>query len=132
LAAKLDTTRQEIVADQIGRHGQLQEWTEDRDDPKNKHRHLSHLWAHHPGSEITPKQPELFAAAKQSLLHRGDEASGWSMGWKVNFWARLLDGDHANLILKNLLKPRTIQLAQTKLKPPSHEIPRCHTTRIDL
>ena len=105
LAAKLDTARQEIVPNQIGKHGQLQEWTEDRDNPKNKHRHVSHLWAVHPGSEITPKQPELFAAAKQSLLHRGDEATGWSMGWKVNFWARFLDGDHANLILKNLLKP---------------------------
>jgi alpha-L-fucosidase 2 len=105
LADKLDMTRQEIVPNQIGKHGQLQEWTEDRDDPNNKHRHVSHLWAVHPGSEITPKQPELFAAAKQSLLHRGDEATGWSMGWKVNFWARFLDGDHANLILKNLLKP---------------------------
>lgn len=105
LAAKLDTTRQQIVPNQIGRHGQLQEWTEDRDDPNNEHRHVSHLWAVHPGSEITPKQPELFAAAKQSLLHRGDEATGWSMGWKVNFWARFRDGDHANLILKNLLKP---------------------------
>jgi len=107
LAAKLETTRQQIVPNQIGRHGQLQEWTEDRDDPNNEHRHVSHLWAVHPGSEITPKQPELFAAAKQSLLHRGDEATGWSMGWKVNFWARFLDGDHANLILKNLLKPVT-------------------------
>jgi alpha-L-fucosidase 2 len=104
-AAKLDTTRREIVPNQIGKHGQLQEWTEDRDDPNNKHRHVSHLWAVHPGSEITPRTPELFAAAKQSLLHRGDEATGWSMGWKVNFWARFLDGDHANLILKNLLKP---------------------------
>jgi alpha-L-fucosidase 2 len=105
LAAKLDTSHQEIIPNQIGRHGQLQEWTEDRDDPNNKHRHVSHLWAVHPGSEITPKQPELFAAAKQSLLHRGNEATGWSMGWKINFWARFLDGDHANLIMKNLLKP---------------------------
>jgi len=105
LTAKLDAARKEIVPNQIGKHGQLQEWTEDRDDPKNKHRHVSHLWAVHPGSEITPKQPELFAAAKQTLLHRGDEATGWSMGWKVNFWARFLDGDHAHLILKNLLKP---------------------------
>jgi alpha-L-fucosidase 2 len=105
LTTKLDAARKEIVPNQIGKHGQLQEWTEDRDDPKNKHRHVSHLWAVHPGSEITPKQPELFAAAKQTLLHRGDEATGWSMGWKVNFWARFLDGDHAHLILKNLLKP---------------------------
>ncbi len=104
-AAKLDAMGKEIVPDQIGRHGQLQEWVEDRDDPNNKHRHVSHLWAVYPGSGITPAQPELFAAAKQSLLHRGDEATGWSMGWKVNLWARFLDGDHAALILKNLFKP---------------------------
>ena len=103
-AAKLDAMRKEIVPNQIGRHGQLQEWTEDRDDPKNTHRHVSHLWAVFPGSEITPGQPEWFAAARQSLLHRGDEATGWSMGWKIALWARFQDGDHATLILKNLLK----------------------------
>jgi alpha-L-fucosidase 2 len=105
LAAKLDSLRREILPNRIGRNGQLQEWTEDRDDPKNKHRHLSHLWAVHPGVEITPRQPELFAAARQSLFDRGDEATGWSMGWKVNLWARFLDGDHALLILKNLVRP---------------------------
>ena len=105
LAAKLDAKRQQLVPHKIGKHGQLQEWTEDRDDPNNQHRHVSHLWAVYPGSQITHKQPEWFAAAKQSLLHRGDEATGWSMGWKINLWARFLDGDHANLILKNLLKP---------------------------
>ncbi|RPI23403.1 MAG: glycoside hydrolase family 95 protein [Acidobacteria bacterium] len=105
LAAQLDAVRKEIVPNQIGRHAQLQEWTEDLDDPKNTHRHLSHLWAVYPGSEITPRQPELFAAARQSLTYRGDEATGWSMGWKVNLWARFLDGDHAYTILKNLLKP---------------------------
>lgn len=105
LASKLDATRTQIVPNQIGRHGQLMEWTEDRDDPNNKHRHVSHLWAVYPGSEITPEQADLFKAARQSLIHRGDEATGWSMGWKVNLWARLLDGDHAHLILKNLLKP---------------------------
>jgi alpha-L-fucosidase 2 len=104
-AAKLDALRQEIAPDRIGRHGQLQEWLEDRDDPNNRHRHVSHLWAVYPGSEITPAQTNLFAAARQSLLYRGDEATGWSMGWKVNLWARFLDGDHANVILKNLLKP---------------------------
>ncbi|MBN8456973.1 MAG: glycoside hydrolase family 95 protein [Verrucomicrobia bacterium] len=104
-AAKLDELRPQIVPNQIGKHGQLMEWTEDRDDPNNKHRHVSHLWAVYPGSEITPEQPDLFKAARQSLLHRGDEATGWSMGWKVNLWARFLDGNHANLILKNLLKP---------------------------
>jgi alpha-L-fucosidase 2 len=104
-AEKLDATRKEIVPNQIGRHGQLQEWTEDRDDPNNKHRHVSHLWAAYPGSEINPATPDLFKAARQSLIHRGDEATGWSMGWKVNLWARFLDGDHAHIILKNLLKP---------------------------
>jgi len=105
LADKLTASRAEMVQDQIGRHGQLMEWTEDRDDPNNKHRHVSHLWAVYPGSEITPMQPDLFKAARQSLIYRGDEATGWSMGWKVNLWARFLDGNHANLILKNLLKP---------------------------
>ncbi|MEO7099415.1 MAG: glycoside hydrolase family 95 protein [Luteolibacter sp.] len=105
LAEKLDATRREIVPSQIGKHGQLQEWTEDRDDPNNKHRHVSHLWAVFPGNEITPGQPDLFSAARQSLIDRGDEATGWSMGWKINLWARFLDGNHANVILKNLLKP---------------------------
>ena len=107
-AEKLDTMRQEIVPLQIGKHHQLQEWTEDRDDPDNHHRHLSHLWAVYPGNQITPAQTNLFAAARQSLIYRGDEATGWSMGWKVNLWARFLDGDHANLILKNLLRPAAV------------------------
>jgi len=106
-AAQLDTLRQEIVPQQIGQYGQLQEWVEDKDDPKNHHRHVSHLWAVYPGSEITPAQPELFAAARQSLIYRGDEATGWSMGWKINLWARFLDGDHANLMLKLLLRSVT-------------------------
>jgi alpha-L-fucosidase 2 len=105
LAARLDAMRTEIVPNQIGRHGQLQEWTEDIDDPRNTHRHVSHLWAVFPGAEITPRQPELFRAARQSLIYRGDEATGWSMGWKVNLWARFLDGDHAMRILRNLIRP---------------------------
>jgi alpha-L-fucosidase 2 len=106
-AAQLDAMRKEIVLQQIGQYGQLQEWVEDKDDPKNHHRHVSHLWAVYPGSEITPAQPNLFAAARQSLIYRGDEATGWSMGWKINLWARFLDGDHANLMLKLLLRPVT-------------------------
>ena len=105
LADKLDGLRQEIAPNRIGKYGQLQEWVEDKDDPKNIHRHVSHLWAVYPGSEITPADKELFAAARQSLIYRGDAATGWSMGWKVNLWARFLDGDHAYLILKNLLRP---------------------------
>jgi alpha-L-fucosidase 2 len=104
-AAKLDAMRQEIAPNQVGQHGQLQEWVEDRDDPKNQHRHLSLLWGVYPSAEVTPAQPELFAAAQQSLNYRGDAATGWSMGWKVNLWARFLNGDHANVILKNLLRP---------------------------
>jgi alpha-L-fucosidase 2 len=105
LANQLDTLRQQIAPNRIGQYGQLQEWVEDKDDPKNTHRHVSHLWAVYPGSEITPRDKALFAAARQSLIYRGDAATGWSMGWKVNLWARFLDGDHAYVILKNLLKP---------------------------
>ena len=94
-----------IAPNQIGQYGQLQEWLEDKDDPKNKHRHVSHLWGLFPGNEISKEQtPDLFAAARQSLTFRGDEGTGWSMGWKVNFWARLKDGDHAYKILGNLLR----------------------------
>ena len=106
LRDQLTTMRKQIAPLQIGRHGQLQEWMEDVDDPNNQHRHVSHLWAVYPGSEITPYgTPELFRAARQSLIFRGDAATGWSMGWKLNLWARFLDGDHAYKILQNLLAP---------------------------
>ena len=105
LAAKLDAMRPRIAPNKIGQHGQLQEWMQDIDDPKNKHRHVSHLWAVFPGTDITWRQPDLFKAARQSLIHRGDAATGWSMGWKTNLWARFLDGDHAYVILNNLLQP---------------------------
>jgi alpha-L-fucosidase 2 len=89
---------------QIGRHAQLQEWLEDLDDPKNEHRHVSHLYGLYPGNQISPfTTPALFEAAKQSLLYRGDQATGWSIGWKVNLWARLLDGDHAYRIIQHML-----------------------------
>ncbi len=104
LRTQLSAMRAKIAPNQVGRHGQLQEWLKDRDDTKSQHRHVSHLWGLHPGNEITPATPEFFDAAKQSLLFRGDGGTGWSMGWKINFWARLLDGDHANLMLGNLLK----------------------------
>lgn len=105
LAAKLDETRGRIAPNLVGRHGQLQEWLEDKDDPKNQHRHVSHLWGVHPGADITWRDTNFFNAARQSLVYRGDAATGWSMGWKVNLWARFLDGDHAYVILSNLLKP---------------------------
>lgn len=103
---ELAGVRARIAPNRIGRLGQLQEWLEDVDDPENKHRHVSHLFGLHPGVEITPYgTPELFEAARRSLEFRGDGATGWSMGWKVNFWARFLDGDHAFKILEGLLAP---------------------------
>jgi len=103
--AKLIDMRARIAPNRIGRHGQLQEWLEDSDDPNNHHRHVSHMWGLHPGREITPRTPKLFAAARKSLEFRGDGGTGWSMGWKVNLWARLLDGDHAYRMLTNQLTP---------------------------
>ncbi|MFD0990025.1 glycoside hydrolase N-terminal domain-containing protein [Mariniflexile jejuense] len=89
---------------QIGKHGQLQEWLIDWDDPEDKHRHVSHLYGLFPSNQISPfKTPELFDAAKTSLNFRGDESTGWSMGWKVNLWARLLDGNHAYKLLQDQL-----------------------------
>jgi len=88
----------------IGQYSQLQEWLEDMDDPNNEHRHVSHLYGLYPGNQISPySTPELFEAARNSLNYRGDMATGWSIGWKVNLWARLLDGDHAYKIIKNML-----------------------------
>lgn len=89
---------------QIGKYSQLQEWLEDKDDPKSEHRHVSHLYGLYPGNQITPSiSPELFEAARNSLLYRGDMATGWSIGWKINLWARLLDGNHAYKIIRNML-----------------------------
>ena len=89
---------------QIGRYGQLQEWIIDADDPKDEHRHISHLYGLYPSNQISPyTHPELFTAAANTLNQRGDMATGWSLGWKTNFWARMLDGDHAFQIIKNML-----------------------------
>jgi len=91
---------------QIGKWGQLQEWMEDLDNPNDKHRHVSHLYGLFPSNQISPyRNPELFNAAKTTLIARGDASTGWSMGWKVNFWARLLDGDHAYKLITEQLKP---------------------------
>lgn len=103
LRHKLTDLRTRIAPNHVGKHGQLQEWLEDVDDPNNDHRHVSHLWGLHPGIEITPDTPEFFAAAKRSLEMRGDEGTGWSRAWKVNFWARLRDGDHAHKVLDGLM-----------------------------
>ena len=90
---------------QIGQYNQLQEWLEDLDSPIDKHRHTSHLYGLFPSNQISPyTDPFLFQAAKNSLLQRGDRATGWSIGWKINLWARLQDGNHAFLIINNMLK----------------------------
>ena len=89
---------------QTGRYGQLQEWIIDADDPKDEHRHISHLYGLYPSNQISPySHPDLFTAAANTLNQRGDMATGWSLGWKTNFWARMLDGDHAFRIIKNML-----------------------------
>lgn len=90
----------------IGRWGQLQEWAEDIDSKSNKHRHVSHLYALHPGNQISPtKTPQLAQAAAMTLKGRGDKGTGWSMAWKMNFYARLGDGDHSYKLLRNFVKP---------------------------
>jgi alpha-L-fucosidase 2 len=101
--------RAKIAPNQIGKHGQLQEWLEDKDDPKSTHRHVSHLWGLHPGAEIHPRTtPELAKACAVTLAQRGDGGTGWSKAWKINFWARLLDGDHAYKMLSEALKGNTL------------------------
>ena len=98
----LENALKKLYPYHIGQYGQLQEWFNDWDDPNDKHRHLSHLYGLFPGSQITlSTTPELAAAAKQSMIHRGDVSTGWSMAWKINWWARLQDGDHAYKILSD-------------------------------
>jgi len=108
-AAFVDTLKQmrsKLPPMHIGQHGQLQEWLEDIDDPNDKHRHISHLYGLFPASQISPyRTPDLYSAAKTSLVHRGDVSTGWSMGWKVNWWARLQDGNHAYTLIQNQLTP---------------------------
>jgi alpha-L-fucosidase 2 len=107
-----DTDQQALLAKslaklppmQIGRYGQLQEWLIDADDPRDQHRHISHLYGLYPSNQISPyRHPELFTACANTLNQRGDMATGWSLGWKTNFWARMLDGDHAFQIIRNML-----------------------------
>ena len=102
---KLQNMIKKLPAMRIGRYGQLQEWLSDSDDPKDEHRHISHLYGLFPSNQISPyTNPELFCAAANTLKQRGDMATGWSLGWKINFWARMLDGDHAFKIISNMLK----------------------------
>jgi alpha-L-fucosidase 2 len=90
---------------QVGKYGQLQEWLWDGDDPVDQHRHVSHLYGLYPSNQISPfTHPDLYTAAATTLTQRGDQATGWSLGWKTNLWARLLDGNHAYTIIKNMLR----------------------------
>ena len=101
--------RKQLPPMQVGQYGQLQEWFEDWDNPKDHHRHISHLWGFFPGFQISPySSPVLFEAARNTLIQRGDPSTGWSMGWKVCFWARCLDGNHAFKLITdqlNLVSP---------------------------
>ena len=105
-ASEAQKIKDQIQPPQIGRWGQLQEWNEDVDDSTNKHRHVSHLFALHPGHQISLTETPAFAkAAKVTLNARGDEGTGWSLAWKVNFWARLQDGNRAYSLFKRILRP---------------------------
>ena len=102
--ATLHASLQKLPPMQIGRYAQLQEWIIDADNPRDEHRHISHLYGLYPSNQISPySHPELFTAAANTLNQRGDMATGWSLGWKTNFWARMLDGNHAFRIIKNML-----------------------------
>ena len=91
---------------QIGQYGQLQEWLDDVDNPNDNHRHISHLYGLFPSNQISPyRTPALYSAAKNTLIQRGDISTGWSMGWKVNWWAKMLDGNHAYKLIQNQLTP---------------------------
>jgi alpha-L-fucosidase 2 len=105
LAAKIEAARERLYPLKIGARGQLQEWFEDFTETDVHHRHVSHLFGVYPGRQITPATPEFFAAAQKALEIRGDDGTGWSLGWKINFWARFRDGNHAYVLVKNLLRP---------------------------
>lgn len=109
-AGNLKTLRDKLPPMHIGKYNQLQEWLDDLDSPEDHHRHISHLYGLYPSNQISPyRTPYLFAAAKNTLLQRGDVSTGWSMGWKVNWWARMQDGDHAYQLIQNQLTPVTGQ-----------------------
>jgi alpha-L-fucosidase 2 len=101
----VSAAQQKLLPFQIGARGQLQEWAGDWQETDVHHRHTSHLFGVYPGREITPATPALFAAARQSLEIRGDDGTGWALGWRINLWARFRDGDHAYVFVQNLLRP---------------------------
>ncbi len=105
-ADTLKEKRNRLAPMHIGQHGQLQEWLDDVDDPNDHHRHISHLYGLFPSNQISPyRTPQLYSAAKNTLMQRGDVSTGWSMGWKVNWWAKMLDGNHAYKLIQNQLTP---------------------------
>lgn len=105
-ADSLKNLRSRLAPMQIGSWGQLQEWMHDWDDPEDSHRHVSHLYGLAPSNQISPyRTPDLFSAAMTSLNAGGDESTGWSMGWKINLWARFLDGDRALKLISNQISP---------------------------
>ena len=109
----LRTVADRLAPMQVGRWGQLQEWMEDWDNPRDHHRHPSHLWGLYPGRQVSAyHSPEVFEAARQSLIGRGDHSTGWSMGWKVCLWARLLDGNHAYRLICEQMNPTTEEKGQ--------------------
>ncbi|WP_026259947.1 glycoside hydrolase family 95 protein [Segetibacter koreensis] len=102
----LKQMRSRLAPMHVGQYGQLQEWLDDIDDPKDNHRHISHLYGLFPSNQISPyRTPQLYSAAKNTLIQRGDISTGWSMGWKVNWWARMLDGNHAYKLIQSQLSP---------------------------
>lgn len=106
LIDSLKQMRSRLAPMHIGRYNQLQEWLDDIDNPKDNHRHVSHLYGLFPSNQISAyRTPELFAASKNTLLQRGDVSTGWSMGWKINWWAKMQDGNHAYSLIKNQLTP---------------------------
>ena len=106
LLIHLKQMRSRLAPMHIGQYGQLQEWLDDVDDPNDHHRHISHLYGLFPSNQISPyRTPQLYSAAKNTLLQRGDVSTGWSMGWKVNWWAKMLDGNHAYKLIRNQLTP---------------------------
>ncbi len=105
-ADTLKQKRSRLAPMHIGQYGQLQEWLDDVDNPNDHHRHISHLYGLFPSNQISPyRTPQLYSAAKNTLIQRGDVSTGWSMGWKVNWWAKMLDGNHAYKLIQNQLTP---------------------------
>jgi alpha-L-fucosidase 2 len=105
---KLASMRDQLPPNQIGKHGQLQEWLDDIDKPNNAHRHMSPLWALFPGADISPADPKVFDGAKVLLQWRGDGSTGWSYAWRMPLWARVGNGDYAFRQLNGLFQRKTL------------------------